>query len=339
MTKRKAPRQLAVRQKYNQIVEDLRKNYYKEYDISNPSLSDKKILKNEMLYNLFKQPVKDKGDEVAHTTNYEPYHTYQADLLQMPKDGDYHMILTVVDVHTGKTDAEPLTSKTSQEVKEAFETIFNKKKPILKKPVKIRTDSGNEFKGEVKKYFQDLGVVQTWAIPGRHRQVAIVEKRNGTIARALFQRMTAEELITDTKNTEWVDYLPDIIKAINKHVKPRFTGPRTDEIRTGPDNKILPIGTRVRVQVDNPKEAFNDQKLGFNFRKTDIRFDTKIKTITSYILKPDTPVLYILDNNNNVAYTKKQLQVVSENEKEPMVEVVIKKKNMKDKKFIPKKDY
>lgn len=316
------------------IQDELRDKYYATFDLGKKSKQERDLLKNEMLYNLYKMPKQDKGPEVARTVNYQPYHTYQADLLTVPNDNGYRYILTVVDINTGKTEAEPLKSKKTEEVKDAFIAIFNRN--ILKKPVVMKTDAGSEFLGAVKKYFIDNKIVQKTAIAGRHRQVSIVEKRNGTIAKALFQRMTAEEILTNTKNTEWVEILPLVINAINNNVKPQTNKPKTDTVKVGRDKDILSIGTRVRVQLDFPINVVTGKKLETsNFRKTDIRFNPKLQTVTRIILKPDSPVIYMVDNQKNVGYTRNQLQVVPENELEPKGEVVIKKQD--NKKYIPVK--
>lgn len=54
---------------------------------------------------------------------------------------------------------------------------------ILKMLHVIEVDSGSEFKGEVKKYFEDTDVRIKVAKPGRHRQISLVERRNQIIGK------------------------------------------------------------------------------------------------------------------------------------------------------------
>jgi hypothetical protein len=88
--------------------------------------------------------------------------------------------------------------------------------------------------------------------------------------------------------------------------------PRAD----GDSRYVFPIGTRVRKQLDNPK-GINNEKLFGKFRATDYRWDQKISTITSVYLAPESPPLYQLDNNDQIGYTKNQLQLVDDKEQLP----------------------
>jgi len=312
-----------------------RKKYYSTFGVGKKQ-NAKKDLKDEKLFNLYQLPKKDKGLNQPHITNFKPWHTQQADILFMPEDDGYKYALVVVDIHTRICDAEPLKSKSADVVKKAFETIY-KRKIMKKMPEVMRTDSGSEFKGEVAQYFKSNGVVLSYALPARHRQVAMVEHRNGVIAEALFKRMNAQELLTGEESVEWVEDLPVIIKEMNKHAEPqeKFKNVKGQGPLAEKDSvNMLNVGDKVRVALDYPISVATRKKIGDKFRKTDIRFNPKVQTITRIILKPNSPVLYMVDNNKRVAYTKNQLQVVPENEKDPMGEVVIRGK---PKSYIPEK--
>ena len=54
------------------------------------------------------------------------------------------------------------------------------------------------------------------ALTGRHRQVGLVEKYNGIIAKVLFMRMASEELLTGKRSAKWVSDLKIVIEAMNK---------------------------------------------------------------------------------------------------------------------------
>ena len=59
------------------------------------------------------------------------------------------------------------------------------------------------------------------------------------------------------------------------------------------------------------------EKLFGKFRATDYRWDQKISTVISVYLAPDGPPLYQLDNNDQIGYTKNQLQLVDDKEELP----------------------
>lgn len=286
---------------------------------------------------MYKKPKKDKGLNAPHFMESKPHFTQQADLLYLPNDNGYKYALVVVDVYDGRVDAKPLKTKKATEVLNAFKNIY--KKGILKKPHIITFDEGREFKGPVKKWFQEKKVQVKYAQPGRHRQVGFVESKNKQIALGLFKRMTAQEILTGVPSFEWVEDLPKIIAGINEYAKPRKkVSDYADPVCEGDSCTLLDIGTKVRVALDNPITADEKGKrLHGKFRATDIRWSPEVHTITNIYLNPGAPPLYQVDNGK-VAYTKNQLQVVPENEKLPPKKVIRGKPDMfKVEKILDKK--
>src|SRR5690606_29626929 len=102
--------------------------------------------------------------------------TQQSDLLFMPHDGDYRYILVVVDLGSRATDAEPLKAKTGKAVISGFKKIF--KRGIIKTPKRMEVDAGAEFKGETARFLKSLNIWIRVAKVARHRQQALVERRN-----------------------------------------------------------------------------------------------------------------------------------------------------------------
>lgn len=294
-----------------------RKEYYKSLGLS----KDFKGKDKEEIYNLFRHPKRDKGLNVAHQVSYTPFYEQQMDLLTLPDDKGYKYALVVVDINTGITDAEPLKNKEAETVAKALDTIY-KRKIIEKLPRIARTDSGSEFKSKVKDWFKKREVLQSVATPGRHRQLAFVERRNHTIGSALFMRMIAQEIITGEISKEWTDDLPTVIEYINKHVKQQST-PKSDMPIQNKDNlKLIPIGTQVRTQLDNPIDVVTKKTLHGKFRATDVKWDPEIKTITNILIMPNQPPLYKVDNTR-IGYTRNQIQVVPEGELKPIGEVIV----------------
>jgi hypothetical protein len=79
---------------------------------------------------------------------------------------------------------------------------------------------------------------------------------------------------------------------------------------------FLKQGTKVRVQLSEPKSISGKALSTKTFRASDIRFDPKVEIIDKVLVQPDQPVLYILKDRPHTAYTKNQLQVVSSDEKD-----------------------
>jgi hypothetical protein len=156
-----------------------------------------------------------------------------------------------------------------------------------------------------------------------------VEARNKTIATALFNRMTAQELLTNEQSNAWVRFLPDVVKAINLTVdkklvlkkKDQLDKKDTGEMQKVKDNTlILQVGQKVRVMLDKPKDILGKKLMG-NFRNTDTRWDTQPSVITNVIFDVNQPVLYQVDDKPT-SYTFNQLQVVDSNEQAPPASVI-----------------
>lgn len=283
-------------------------------------LKKKKTKTNNELENLYKTPKKDKGENMPKIQAIKRNAVHQADILFLPNDNGYKYLLVIVDVKTGFTDAEPLKTKQTKEIIKAMENIYSRK--YLNHPLRLEIDSGSEFKGiEFSRFLDKYKINPRYAKIGRHRQQALVERRNQTIGKVLFMRMTGKELIAEEEeNKEWVDIIPKLIELMNKkqNKKNQKKENPSDEILCKGDTcNILEEGIKVRVQLDNPINVITGKRLSGKFRTTDIKWDPEIRTIKHIILKPNSPPLYILNDEYNVAYTKNQLQPVKDNEKAP----------------------
>ena len=240
----------------------------------------------------------------------------QADLLYMPEDKGFKYMLVVVDLYDGAIDAEPLKTRDNKTVIAAFTNIYSRK--YLNFPVVITFDQGTEFKGKTEEFFNKNKTNVKYALTARHRQLANVERANQKIQTILFKRMANQELITGEEDKQWVDDLKPLIKVLNKRKKTPLKKEISDEpIVDKYTGKLLIIGQKVRVQLDYPINNINDKRINGTFRSSDIRFSPKTYEITQVLLKPGFPPLYLTSNNDNVARTKNQLQVITGKEKEP----------------------
>jgi hypothetical protein len=274
---------------------------------------------NNLINNLLKVPKKDKGLNVAHTYNPTQNGIHQIDILYLPHDTKYKYCLVAVDLATAHMDAEALKTKDSTEVCKALIKIY--KRRYLNIPETIEVDSGREFKNTFAAYWKDYADIRTKE-PGRHRQQAVVESMNGLLGKLLFMKMSEKELQTDKVNREWVKFLPLVVKEINHYLthEPIVIDAMDDKNITraeGPARNVIPIGTKVRVQLDNPIENVTNKKLIGKFRKTDFRWKQKPEEVTRVYLRPAAPPLYKVGENENVAYTFNQLQPVKDNEIAP----------------------
>ncbi len=300
------------------------------------STKAKKKKNVQVVDELLKKPVKDNRINMPHFQPKGPGITQQADLLFLPDDNGYKYALVVIDVGSKKVDAEPLTAKDQHTVLWGFKEIYKRK--ILKIPsYSLEVDNGTEFGGVVKDWFvynQDHHILVRVAKTGRHRQQGLVERANQAIGKALFRRMDAQELLTGQQSKEWTEDLPKLISVLNNRTKQKkkvkidkFPNP----VCSGKSCELIPIGTKVRVILEEPRDPITGLKLPGRFRTTDRRWDPKERTVKQVLVKPAMPPLYLLDSNHKsgfeaVTYTRNQLQMINKDEQYPEGEKVIRGK-------------
>ena len=257
-----------------------------------------------------------------------PNKVYQADLLFLPRDKlprgrkVFKYAITVVDVASRYKEAEPLTSKNSNEVAPAFKRIY--KRSPLKWPELLQVDPGREFMGAVTKEMENH---KTYIRRGRvdiHRDQAIVERFNRTLAERLFGHQYAVEMrMTEgQRSTAWVKRLPEVVAALNNEVtrligkKPAFAikeknvyaQPSTPYLRhVGESEKKLPSLVNVRY-LYQPGELEGGVK-----RATDPIWSLKVYNIERSFTKPNQPVLYYLYDGPKRGFVREELLVVPPN--------------------------
>ena len=293
---------------------------------------------SNVVKSLLLRPKKDKGAErPRYARGYDRNLVHQADLLFLPDDRGFKYLLVVVDGGTRLMDCEPIKTKDNAEVLSAFKKIYARK--TLSMPTNLQIDPGTEFRGTVKKYFDDEGTHVRVGKTARHRQQSLVEAKNKIIATDLFERMTQEEYITGVSSKEWVFYLPKVVKRINKiseKVDAKLDKPLTKRQITNQKKRdasalkkpevLLDEGDKVRTLLEEPLDSIDMKKLGGKFRATDIRWAPEIRTIKAITIKEHQPAFYLLSapatkkslGNKNavemVAYTRNQLLPVKSDE-------------------------
>lgn len=274
---------------------------------------------------LYQKPKKDKVDDQVHFPYPNTGFWQQCDLLTLPNDKGYDLALVLVDVGSRKVDAEPLTNKTGVNILKALNTIWKRK--ILTVPKQLTSDMGTEFSNkDVQTGLKKLNVGFNTALQGRHRQVALVERKNQTIGKLIHKFIVYNETAAGNASSQWVEALPTIVKVINEKVDDviQKQKEKADNWPKDKDYKItmLNVGQKVRVQLDNP-QSIQGGHLHGKFRAGDIRFNPVIRTIKYVLLKPNQPPMYLLDGNygplkvEKAGYSQNQLQLVKDNESIP----------------------
>ena len=261
-----------------------------------------------------------------------PNSVHQADLLFLPHDKlprgkkIYKYALTVVDIASRYKEAEPLTSKNSDEVAKAFQSIY--KRSPLTWPNMLQVDPGREFMGAVTKEMEKHKIYIRRGRTEIHRDQAIVERFNRTLAERLFGHQYAVEMLLPEgkRSTEWVKRLPDVVGALNNEVtslidknpavaikeKEVFSKPSTKYNRpVGVNEKKLPPPINVRY-LYQPGELEGGTK-----RATDPIWSLKVYQVVENKTKPNEPVVYYLSDGPKRGFVREELLVVPPNTQLP----------------------
>ena len=226
---------------------------------------------------------------------------HQADLLFLPHDTvnrkTYKYALTVVDIESRYKEAEPLTSKDSSEVAKAFGNIYKRK---LNYPKLLQVDPGTEFMGSVTQLMAEHNVSIRRGRKEIHRDQALVERFNRTLAERLFGYQYAKELENPHKrNREWVKRLPEVIKAINSETK------KTPPVKQNqPAGKPICPDSAVRY-LYQPGEQEGGQR-----RATDPIWSVSIHKISHHIVLQGIRVYYLMPPAPQRGFVTEELLIV-----------------------------
>lgn len=299
--------------------------YYKLFALSGVPPAQ---LKNEEHANLYLAPHKESKFERPRVLAWLPNAVQQADLCKMPEDRGYIYFLVLVELACRRVDGEPIKDKESTTVLKAFKAIYRRGR-IIPPTHKIEVDSGLEFNNWLVRTFftYTVGVLIRFGQPGRHRQQCYAERAIQAIQKPLIQRMVAQEMLTGQESTEWVDDFYETVNAVDRKWRRDPPSVCLDSPKISINEELLPEGTQVRVKLEDPITVLG-KKLHGRFRTGDIRWHPEIRTIKKLTLSPGQPPMYLLNGPHGrlgvsrCAYTRKQLQVVPENEKAPPDSVI-----------------
>ena len=278
-----------------------------------------------VLNSLYKRPHRELGVDAPHFQILKPNVLQQADILYVPEDKTgYKFILVIADVNNKKIDAVPIKDLKQEkgEVFEGIKTIYSRR--ILKMPQTLSFDGGNEFKGaNLLKYLKENHINVKVSEAGRHRSRGTVEQANAKLGAVIHKLQANQELLTGVIKKDWAEDLKDLVKFFNEHRPPPITNNNNNEVlSTDYSGNMLKMGTEVRTLLNHPINTYNGGSLPGKFRKSDIRWSTDIEPITNVLITPNMPIMYNVDDNENIAYTKQQLQVVTGKLRDPNPEYI-----------------
>ena len=254
-----------------------------------------------------------------------PNSVHQADLLFLPHDKlrrkTYKYALTVVDIASRYKEAELLTSKDSNEVARAFQAIY--KRGPLTWPQMLQVDPGREFMGGVTKKMEKH---KTYIRRGRteiHRDQAIVERFNRTLAERLFGHQYAVEMLHAGRSTVWVKRLPDVVNALNNEVT-RLTGKepasaiKEKNIVSKPYSRPVGVNEKKLPPLINVRYLYQPGELEDGTKRaTDPIWSLKVYQVVKNMTKPNEPVVYYLSDGPKRGFVREELLVVPPNTQLP----------------------
>ena len=226
--------------------------------------------------------------------------------------------MTVVDVASRYKAAVALTSKDSDEVSRGFAKIY--RRGPLKWPQLLQVDPGREFMGDVTKVMGEHNVTIRRGRPNIHRDQAIVERFNPTLAERLFGYQYAVEMnMPSGRSTAWVKRLPDVVSALNNEVTRLIGKKPADAIRekavaskpATPYMRSVGVQERKLPPLVNVRYLYYPGELeGGERRATDPIWSLKVYNIQKVVTRPHEPVVYYLDDGPKRGFVREELMVV-----------------------------
>ena len=156
--------------------------------------------------------------------------------------------------------------------------------------------------------------------PNIHRDQAIVERFNRTLAERLFGYQYAVEMnMPSGRSTAWVKRLPEVVAALNNEVT-RLTGKNPSQaikdkaVSAKPATPYMrPVGVHERKlpPLVNVRYLYYPGELeGGGRRATDPIWSLKVYNIHKVVTKPHEPVVYYLFDGPKRGFVREELMVV-----------------------------
>ena len=184
----------------------------------------------------------------------------------------------------------------------------------------LQVDPGREFMGAVTKAMENNKTTIRRGRPNIHRDQAIVERFNRTLAERLFGHQYAVEMnMPSGRSTAWVKRLPEVVSALNNKVT-RLTGKKPSQaikdkaVSAKPATPYMrPVGVQERKlpPLVNVRYLYYPGKLeGGGRRATDPIWSLKVYNIKRVDTRPHEPVVYYLYDGPKRGFVREELMVV-----------------------------
>jgi len=256
---------------------------------------------------------------------------HQADLLYLPHDRvvigrkakTFRYALTIVDVASRYKEAKPLTDKSEAEVAKALSWVY--KHGPLTWPRLLQVDPGHEFMGAVSQLLAKHNVQVQRGQVDLHRDQAIVERFNWTLAERLFGHQYAQEMLLAARRSversaEWVSHLPALIAALNEELTRLTAKKPKDAIKAtrvaqkpssvvsgrpiGHEEPLIPSSVRVRY-LYQPGELN-----GVRRRATDPVWSLTSHTVRNVVRQAGQPAFYYLTEGPTRGFVREELLIM-----------------------------
>lgn len=181
------------------------KNTYKQFNNKTNKKELANWLQKQETYTLHKPLIKKFRREKVKVSGIDDL--WQVDLVDVSnisrENKGYRYLLTVIDVFSKYSWAEPLKNKTGESILKAFKKIIKSRIPK-----KIQSDKGLEFLNKyVQKFFQELGI--HFYTTNSELKASVVERFNRTLKEKMWR------FFTHNQNNKYIDVLQDLIESYN----------------------------------------------------------------------------------------------------------------------------
>ena len=192
----------------------------------------------------------------------------------------------------------------------------------------LQVDPGREFMGGVTKEMEKHKTFTRRSRTEIHRDQAIVERFNRTLAERLFGHQYAVEmpLPEGKRSTEWVKRLPEVVSALNNEVtsligKKTAVAIKEKSVSSKSSTKYnRPVGVAEKKlpPIINVRYLCQPGELeGGTKRATDPIWCLKVYQIVENKTKPNEPVVYYLSDGPKRGFVREELLVVPPNTQLP----------------------
>jgi transposase InsO family protein len=217
----------------------------------------------------------------------------QADLmvfinLASHNDG-YKYLLVILDVHSRYVFLEPVYSKSTTHMMQAFKNVF-KRMPTI--PLRLTTDAGLEFvSAGMRAFFKRLKIDKRESMSNPHIHASIAERCNRTI------RDRLKKYFLEYNTKRWIDIISDIAYAINHSVNTGI-GIRPVDVNSSNSERLWQrLYGKTEQSKTKPVFKENDTVRMFHqhalFGKNQLNFSDELYRIDK-VLKNHSPVVYKL---------------------------------------------